>query len=710
MAKCILLICVTAIVITAQYSEGATKEAKPMSQLQRQGNPIIDMIAAGIPFGFVYDGNDAETLLPQWAKRQETKRLDNGRSLTTASWTDKKTGLTVICETTRFEGFPAVEWLVRFRNDGVATTPIIENVQAMDLSLDTPLADGRFVVHQLNGAPSDPSDFEPKTVALAPGTKHVMGGGGGRSSNKDFPFFRVDTGTGTLIVAVGWSGQWKATLQCRRGETKGTEAVAVDPAQPANKASSKETGGSRSILHLTAGLELTRFRLNPGEGVRGPRMLVLSHQGDPDRSYVVFRRLMLKHYVARAHGAKSISQQPIAAAGGKGAVEPQPLLFCNTCFTRKGGWLNECNESNQISLIRALAPLGVQAVITDAGWFKGGWPNGAGNWEFDPQKYPRGIGPVAAAAKECGMTYGLWFEPERVVVATPIDREHAPWVLRSKVAHDRLLNFGVPEARRFFFEIVEQYLRLPGVGVYRQDFNIDPLPFWRENDEPDRQGVHEMKYIEDLYAFWDMIRAAHPDILMEECASGGRRVDLETVMRFQIHQKSDFWFDNLVDQASLYALSRYLPNGTISVPLDRLDDYSFHSAMASSLITGWIADDPHFNTARARQITDTYRSVRHLLNADWYGLTPWSRDLDHWLVSQYHRDDLAEGMILAFRRDKCGPAVTVQLKGLTPESKYEIRSTTTGQTRQATGAEMMNGLKLAIPQAPGSDLIVYRKL
>ena len=80
-----------------------------------------------------------------------------------------------------------------------------------------------------------------------------------------------------------------------------------------------------------------------------------------------------------------------------------PTLFSNTCFTRGRGWLNECNASNQISLIKANAPLGLQAVITDAGWFEGGWPAGAGNWTPRKDAYPGGMGPVAAAAKERGM-------------------------------------------------------------------------------------------------------------------------------------------------------------------------------------------------------------------------------------------------------------------------------------------------------------------
>ncbi len=635
------------------------------------GPPMLDALGASTPaFRFTFDGRPSGELLAAWKKDSTETRLDAGRTRTATTWTDPKSGLAVTCEMTRFRDFPAAEWVLWFRNTGTAPTPILENVQAMDLVLDNPRpGDTPFLVHRTNGAPSNPTDFEMSAFPLRPGAALVLAGGGGRSSNRDFPFVRIDTAAGAVLVAVGWSGQWKAELRCE--EAAGAER-----------------------LRVLAGQELTHFRLLPGERVRSPRMLVFFHEGDPDAGHAAFRRLIYNHYAVKT--------------GGK---TPDPILFCNTCFTRGGGWLNECNEANQVALLRALAPLGVQAIITDAGWFKGGWPEGAGNWDADPAKYPRGMGPVAAAAKACGMVYGLWFEPERVVRGTAIDREHGPWVLRLKDQADAggLLNFGLPEVRRFFLGIVGQYMALPGFRVYRQDFNMDPLGHWRDNDAPDRQGITEMKYIEGLYAYWDMIRAAWPDVLMEECASGGRRIDLETIQRFQIHQKSDHWFDNLTDQASLYALSRYLPNGLVSVPLNRLDDYSFHSALASSLIPGWIADDPTFDSVRAKAITAAYQRVRHLINGDWYGLTGYSRDETKWIASQYHRPDLGEGMVLAFRRANCAEAtLRVKLRGLDERAAYRVTSAANGTTRQASGRALMDGLEITLREAPSSDLITYR--
>jgi alpha-galactosidase len=273
-----------------------------------------------------------------------------------------------------------------------------------------------------------------------------------------------------------------------------------------------------------------------------------------------------------------------------------------------------------------------------------------------------------------------------------------------------LLNLGLPEVRQHLLEIVKGFMDLPGFRFYRSDFNMDPLPYWRHTDAADRQGITEMKYIEGLYDFWDQLAKTWPDAFREECASGGRRIDPETVMRMHFHQESDYWFDNEVDLAVVWSLSRYLPNSTFTTPLVRLDDRSFHSTMATSLIPGWIADEKGFDTARAKQLTDTYRRLRHLLVGAYYPLTPYSRDGKHWTALQFHRADLGEGLVLVVPpRASADRSLLLALHGLTAEATYEVHAEITGQREQRTGAELMKGLRVALPAGDGGERVVYRK-
>lgn len=639
-------------------------------------------LAGVFPFSFTYAGKPAHVLLPEW-KRAEARTASDDAKRCTIHWDDPAGGLRVSWQVVQYDNYPAVDWVLWFENRGTSDTEIIENIQSLDVAFRAPLAAGepRYRLYRTKGGPACPADFEPSTVAVDRQHPQTLTAGQGRSSHAEFPFFKIDTARGSAIIAVGWSGMWKSQLTC---------------------------DDDRQLV-VKAGLEKTRFRLRPGERVRSPRIAILTWCGDTWDANACFRRLIYRHYAAK----RSAGSSPADVSAAK---PPLPILFCNTCFTRGGGWLNECNAENQISLIKAYAPLGLEALLTDAGWFEGGWPAGAGNWNPRKDAYPDGMKPVAAAAKDNGLVYGLWFEPERVVAGTWLHKNKPQWLLRSEAGEQGtyLLNFGLPEVRQYFFNIVKEFMELPGFRFYRQDFNMDPLPYWRFNDAADRQGITEMKYIEGLYAYWDSIATAWPDSIREECASGGNRIDLETVLRMHLHQKTDYWFDNQADQSSLWGLSQYLPNGVVVAHLNRMDDYSFHSVLPSSLCMGWIADAADFDSDRGKKLLGQYLAVRHLLVGDWYPLLPCSRDLGGWTGSQFHRSDLDGGMLLIYRRAQSPyRSVDVKLRALHADGSYEMDCYVpdgTRQHRRIAGAELMNGILLALPSQAQSDLITYRRI
>jgi alpha-galactosidase len=302
---------------------------------------------------------------------------------------------------------------------------------------------------------------------------------------------------------------------------------------------------------------------------------------------------------------------------------------------------------------------------------------------------------------------------ERVVTGSWIHKNRPEWILSStdESQHTYLLNLGLPEVREYMFAIVKKFMELPGFRVYRQDFNMDPLPYWQYSDTPNRQGITEIKYIEGLYEFWERIAETWQDSLRIECASGGRRIDLETVMRMHVHQKSDYWFDNEIDQASIWGLSQYLPNNVFMAPINRMDDYSFHSAMATSLCLGWIADACDFDLQRTEKLVSRYRELRHLLIGAWYSLLPYSRELTDWTASQYHRPDLDEGIILVFRRPESSvETVELSLHGLNSEATYELNYDSTGLKKRMNGSELMKRFQVTIPEKHQSELILYHSV
>ncbi|MBN2210833.1 MAG: NPCBM/NEW2 domain-containing protein, partial [Sedimentisphaerales bacterium] len=503
--------------------DGTTLWLDTLVQLPRVRRPT-----SRYPFSFVYDGRHSNEFLVNWTQEEQTEKLDSNRTQILRTWTDPQTGLRVEWRIVCFADYPAAEWVLHFRNTGANDTPIIEDLQSLNILLSDPIeGEYPFTLHRTRGGSNTILNHEMSTVNLQPGMLETLGGFEGHSNRRDFPFFHVDTNRGSVIVAVGWSGQWKADVDCRE-----------------------------KSVQVCSGLEKTHFLLHPGEEVRSPRMLLLFGEGPQgDDSNRQFRRLLYEHYVPRWKGK-----------------HPDPFVYCNTCFTHNE-WLNGTNEENQLAMIQALKPLAPVAIITDAGWFKGGWPNGVGTWEPDPEKYPNGMGPLAAAAREYGAVYGMWFEPERAAPGTKIYQEHPEWLLKRKgdpwlafLKGSQLVNFALPEVRACMLKTIDDYMELPGLGAYRQDCNFHTLPFWRHNDASDRQGITEMKYVAGLYAYWDELIARHPDSFRVECAGAGPRTDLETVMRFHVHQVSECYNNDTVNQAVLMSLGQYLPNGVVMTP------------------------------------------------------------------------------------------------------------------------------------------------
>ena len=208
-----------------------------------------------------------------------------------------------------------------------------------------------------------------------------------------------------------------------------------------------------------------------------------------------------------------------------------------------------------------------------------------GNWRVKPDLYPAGFKPLSDALRASGRELMLWFEPERVIKGTEWYKEHHDWMFDTG-GNTLLFNLGNPQARQFVTDFISDRIDEFGLGCYRQDFNMDPLPYWHAADAPDRQGMAESKHIEGLYAFWDDLLKRHPNLLIDNCASGGRRIDLETVGRATPFWRTDGPRDAIAHQCHTYGLMPWVPLSATSQDREG-DDYEFRSSMCSALCINW---------------------------------------------------------------------------------------------------------------------------
>jgi alpha-galactosidase len=624
-------------------------------------------LTTATPFSFRYDGAHSGAFLKDWTHTAQTKETP-ARTVHDAGWADPKTGLRVRATATAFKRYPAVEWVLEFENLGPQDTPLLAEVQALDAQLRTGYSRSPVRVHQLLGDVCGERSFLPLETEVEPGKPLILAPDGGRPSSGAFPFFNVQYGNQGLITAIGWSGQWRAAL-----DRSGTGPTA-----------------------LRAGMEKLSLVLHPGEKIRTPRILVLPWQGDRLAAHNRFRRLMLFEYAPRQNG------------------RPLPLPIALQCFDRYVGTRPDWGtEPVQLQAAKAARDIGCDTHWLDAAWFEGGFPNGVGNWFCPPRSFPNGLKPLSDACHQMGLKFLLWVEPERVAAGTQIAREHPEFVFGGDKGG--LFKLNDPAARVWLTSLLSRRITEFGLDIYRNDFNIDPLGYWRQADAPDRQGLTEIRYVEGHYALWDDLLAQHPGLWIDNCASGGRRIDLETSMRSVPLWHSDTgcspghadW-----NQTQIAGLSLYVP--LLGACAWTPEAYDLRSAATAGVICQFAALDKDFSVTAAHAALEEVKANRKYWYGDFYPLTPALPGPGALIAYQLHRSDLKSGIVLAFRRSECPyPVLQTGLHGLDPQATYAvdfIDEARSGQQRTMTGKELSSEFELRLPKRGTSLLIRYRLL
>ena len=600
-----------------------------------------------------------------------------------------------------FDDFSALEWMLELENISTEESPILEDILPLDLSVAVPARE-RVRLHHANGSMCRMDDFLPLLTDVEPGSRVTILPRGGRSSNGALPFMNLARNGCGMILAIGWSGQWKVSLE-RDADT----------------------------MRISAGMEKTHVRLHPGEKIRTPRILMLFwEENDESAGTNRFRQLLLAHYLPRIGGD---------------LVMP--------VFGHSLQWYfyltDTAGEDLEMKALARTPSLGVDTCWIDACWYgRSGrtWYEEVGSWTINRDRFPHGLAPVSAAAHSAGLKFLLWFEPERVRKGSIIHQQHPEFLLRN--AHDPdsfLLDLGNPAALRHVTDLVCGMIEENGIDIYRQDFNFDPLPFWRQADSPEREGIAEIRHIEGLYAFWDEIRRRFPRVWIDNCSSGGRRIDLETLSRSLPLWPSDFsdvgglrygMGLHVGDQCINAGLARWVPlfGGGVSsfTPYStrgqavggfafghHIDPRDFapqectvRTEWKEVLARGATLLGDGFPAEAARAAIAEARSLRPFILGDMHLLVPLTADSHDWCAFQFHRDDMKAGVALIFRRHQ-SPFTTLELslKGIDTRASYEVSLSPgydEGARRRMTGMELA-ALRIEIPDRPGSILLRYHR-
>ena len=203
------------------------------------------------------------------------------------------------------------------------------------------------------------------------------------------------------------------------------------------------------------------------------------------------------------------------------------------------------------------AAIGVERFVLDDGWFMDRRDDtvGLGDWRVDPAVWPEGLSPLVEHVRGLGMQFGLWIEPEMVNPDSDLYRDHPDWILSTgdRVPllhrHQLVLDLSREEVRTHVREQISAVLAAYPIDSVKWDHNRDLL----EAGSAVLGGAPAVRrQTLGFYALLDDLRAAHPDIDWESCASGGGRVDLGVLEKVQ-----RFWASDMTDAVARQQIQRW---------------------------------------------------------------------------------------------------------------------------------------------------------
>jgi alpha-galactosidase len=503
----------------------------------------------------------------------------------------------------------------------------------------------------------------------------LSSGPDGRSSNPHLPLmqahWQTEEGEMGLWAGLEWSGRWEVQFG----------------------------SGSDPHFYFRGGPKVQNLVLDPGETIRLPRAHVGIYGGlgcSRQDGLNAIRRYVGEALVPDVEG-----------------LRPWPFLAYDHWF----GIEERVSADTLRPQVDCAAELGLEYFVIDAGWYGGSsenFANGVGNWErVDEGKFPGGLEPFADYVRARGLRFGLWFEPERGRLGSDWVTQHPEWYWNAGSPVNFQLDLTQPAVQDHLIKVLSRWVERLDIRWLRWDCNQAQGPFW---DKLDPSGKIQFAYLEGLYRVWDALLNRFPNLMIDNCAGGGTRIDFGTLRRSGTMVISDHAEDPHVCRIMQTGGARVFPanlmNSSIYVGENDGDEavgpLELVSRMAGAVtLCGHIANWSPQQTSRVARYLDGYRSYRHLLMKDFYALAPYPRSEDDWDVVEFVDPETHEAVVLAYRMRGEHAARRVYPVRLDPAATYQIIDPFSARKLPlVTGQELLEkGLRLRLQ--PESALVRY---
>ena len=576
---------------------------------------------------------------------------------------EKQEGDATLYTITMKDNHYAFEVEVNYRthtaHDVIETWTVLTNREKKPIVLQQyasgylPIRQGNVWIQHAHG--SWGAEAEITREALAPGIKVIQNTQGIHNSQGDRPeiMFSLDgaprENSGRAIGAVlCWNGNYKLLVETR----------------------------DKKVHHFMAGIdeEHSAYTLKTGESFTTPILAYSYSQeglGGVSRS---FHRWAKQGMVA--HG-----------------MQDRKILLNSW-----EGVYMDVRQENLEEMMDGLKMLGGELFVMDDGWFGTKHRRtvdkyGLGDWKTDTVKLPKGVPALVEAAKKRGLEFGIWIEPEMTNTLSELYEQHPDWIVchpdrkpkTGRGGTQLVLDLSNPKVQDFVFQVVDNLMKEnPDLYYFKWDANMDIVNFGSHYLTADRQSHLYVDYQLGLLKTLQRIREKYPDLIMQDCASGGGRVNYGLMPYFD-----EFWVsDNTDAQQRLFiqwGTSMFFPalamaqhvSASPNHQTGRVIPLKFRFDVAMTGRLGMEMQPKHLNErelAFAKQAFQTYKEIRPLVqHGDLYRLVnPY--DNEGFSSLMYVNGAKTEAVFFAYKFEhyvnKAIPRF--YFAGLNPEAVYTL--------------------------------------
>ncbi len=348
----------------------------------------------------------------------------------------------------------------------------------------------------------------------------------------------------------------------------------------------------------------------------------------------------------------------------------------------------DIDEEKILGFIPKAKDIGTELFVIDDGWMAGRVNDkaGLGDWVIDTNRFPRGMGVIADAVHDAGMLFGLWVEPEMANIDSDFYRAHADWTLRepnrqpSLMRHQVVLDMSREDVYEYTIEWLDKLIVEAKLDYLKWDMNRDASEVGLYALE---RGV-AVRYMQNIYRIWAHLQEKFPDLLIENCASGGGRADFgmlsyadrvnrsdnaDPIDVLRLHEGySTLFVPKLAGGAGNVAPSPYHLSGR-QAPLSYRTDLGMTGSMSVGIN---LLKSPPEELAQLKEAIARFKILRPALQ-DAYVYRLVSTENSPYLVLAYTKRDKSQCTVFAFGhgiREWEKPLPRLRLRGLEPEAAY----------------------------------------